>query len=87
MLALGEALGAEPRRHERQPRRRPVPCDESIAAAPGAGRLLLVVDQLEELFAQASADDQARFIAALTEIHDLDASRSFSPSAPTSTGS
>ena len=41
---------------------------------PGPGRLLLVVDQLEELFALASTDDQARFIAALAGIHELDVS-------------
>ena len=44
---------------------------ESLAAGPEAGRLLLVIDQLEELFAQASTDDQAQFIAALTGIHEL----------------
>ena len=32
-----------------------------------------MVDQLEELFAQANADEQARFIAALEAIHELDA--------------
>ena len=71
MRSLGEALGAgldettTPEAVGRAARR-------AIASPGQAARLLLVVDQLEELFAQASADERARFIAALAAIHELE---------------
>ncbi len=43
---------------------------EALSTRPATARLLLVVDQLEELFAQAEPDEQARFIAALTALHE-----------------
>jgi WD40 repeat protein len=42
---------------------------EALSKRPGARRLLVVVDQLEELFAQAEAEEQARFVGALTAMH------------------
>ena len=69
--ALGEALGAElddtttPEAFGRA-------ALAAIASQREAARLLLVVDQLEELFAQANVDERARFIAALAAIHELD---------------
>ncbi len=71
LRSLGEALGADldgnasPEAFASAARR-------AIASQQEAARLLLVVDQLEELFAQANADDRERFIAALEAIHELD---------------
>ena len=61
---LGEALGAEldDATTAREVGRA---AQQAIAAGSRPGRLLLVVDQLEELFAQAGADEQERFVAAL----------------------
>jgi WD40 repeat protein len=42
-----------------------------LVEAPGARRLLLVVDQFEELFAQTPRPDQAAFIAALTALRQI----------------
>ena len=70
MFALGGALGADPD-DTTTPESAIRAVRESLAAGPEAGRLLLVIDQLEELFAQASTDDQAQFITALTGIHEL----------------
>ncbi len=68
--ALGEALeteldGASTAEAVARAARQAIPGGE-------AGRLLLVVDQLEELFAQAGSDEQERFVVALEAIHDLD---------------
>ena len=70
MFALGVALGADPD-DTTTPEAAVRAVRQSLAAGPAAGRLLLVIDQLEELFAQASTDDQAQFIAALAGIHEL----------------
>ena len=44
-----------------------------LAANPGTGRVLLVIDQFEELFAQAAPADERRFVAAIKRLreHDL----------------
>jgi WD40 repeat protein len=56
--ALAEAFGADPARLE-------AVLEVILAADPPAQRLLLVVDQFEECFAQADRAEQGRFIAAL----------------------
>ena len=43
-----------------------------LAAAPPAQRLLLVVNQFEDLFTQANHEEQARFIAALKTLQATD---------------
>ncbi len=43
-----------------------------LAAQPGAQRLLLVVDQFEELFTQAAHEEQARFIAAIKALQAVE---------------
>ncbi|HEU5102258.1 MAG TPA: hypothetical protein VFU22_24715, partial [Roseiflexaceae bacterium] len=43
-----------------------------LAAAPPTQRILLIVDQFEEIFTQASAGDQEAFIAAIKALSQLD---------------
>ncbi len=71
MRSLGEALGAE-LDHTATPEAVGRAAGQAIASQQEAARLLLVVDQLEELFAQAGSDEQARFVAALEAIHEVD---------------
>jgi len=44
-----------------------------LAAHPPAGRLLLILDQFEELFTQASREEQARFIGILKALQEVKA--------------
>ncbi|ONH59074.1 hypothetical protein CcI49_18180 [Frankia sp. CcI49] len=55
-----------------------VPSDGEVTSdgeAQPAGRLLLVVDQLEEVFAQAPADARAAFLATLVELRGVESCR------------
>lgn len=45
---------------------------ELLQREEAAERLLLVVDQLEEVFAQASAPDRSGFLSALLTLHEVD---------------
>ena len=45
---------------------------ELLQREDAAERLLLVVDQLEEVFAQASAPDRSGFLSALLTLHEVD---------------
>ena len=74
MAALGDVLGADVADARRRPRRSLRAAQQSIAAESAAGRLLLVVDQLEELFTQASTRRPGSFIAALTGFTSSDVS-------------
>ena len=58
---LADAIGADRTSGEFEPDT----IDTLLAANPPAHRLLLLVDQFEEVFAQAPRAEQARFIAAL----------------------
>jgi Mrp family chromosome partitioning ATPase len=44
----------------------------ALTRAPGARRLLLIIDQLEELFVQALVDERLAFFAALTALRTAD---------------
>jgi hypothetical protein len=84
MQTLSEVIGGDPA----QPARG---LTDLLAGHPPAQRLLLVVDQFEELFTQAERADQSRFIAALRALRAVEgyallmAMRCSWPCAPTST--
>ncbi len=59
LRALAQALGADPTLDFNRS------LDSLLAAHPPARRLLLVVDQFEELFTQAGRSEQVAFVAAL----------------------
>lgn len=63
LQALAQALGADPNLDFNRS------LDSLLAAHPPARRLLLVVDQFEELFTQAGRQEQIAFVAALQTLH------------------
>ena len=63
--ALAAALGGDPARPGEA-------VTSLLAANPPAQRLLLFIDQFEELFAQASPAEQARFLASLKTIQTVE---------------
>jgi WD40 repeat protein len=65
MVALADQLGGPPGEYGRLVR-------EVIERHPPATHLLIVVDQLEEVFAQAAPAERSAFLAALTVLRELD---------------
>jgi WD40 repeat protein len=66
---LAQALGADPASHaETALDRAPQLIDDLLAANPPATRLLLLIDQFEELFTVAERDEQLRFVSGFQKL-------------------